>query len=50
MARLRKPVDELFDGVEILAKDAQLRDNRLGMLQNLAHLFQSLADFSKFSI
>ena len=50
MARLRKPVDELFDGVEILAKDAQLRDNRLGMLQNLARLFLSLADFSRFSI
>ena len=50
IARLRKPVDELFDGVEILAKDAQLRDNRLGMLQNLARLFLSLADFSRFSI
>jgi glycyl-tRNA synthetase beta chain len=48
--RLRQPVDELFDGVAILAEDAQLRDNRVAMLQDLARLFLSLADFSKFSI
>ncbi|MGD8226485.1 MAG: glycine--tRNA ligase subunit beta [Desulfobacteraceae bacterium] len=51
MVRLRKPVDDLFDGVEILTKeDPQLKSNRVGMLQNLARLFLSLADFSKFSI
>jgi len=51
MVRLRIPVDDLFDGVEILTKDnPPLRDNRVGMLQNLARLFLSLADFSKFSI
>jgi len=51
MVRLRKPVDDLFDGVEILTKDnPRLRENRVGMLQNLAKLFLSLADFSKFSI
>ncbi len=51
MVRLRRPVDNLFDGVEILTKeDTQLRNNRVGILQNLARLFLSLADFSKFSI
>jgi glycyl-tRNA synthetase beta chain len=50
ITRLRQPVDELFDGVAILAEDAQLRDNRVAMLQDLARLFLSLADFSKFSI
>jgi len=50
ITRLRQPVDELFDGVAILADDAQLRDNRVAMLQELARLFLSLADFSKFSI
>jgi len=50
IVRLRQPVDELFDGVAILAEDAQLRGNRVAMLQNLARLFLSLADFSKFSI
>ena len=50
IVQLRQPVDELFDGVAILAEDAQLRDNRVAMLQDLARLFLSLADFSKFSI
>ena len=50
ITQLRQPVDELFDGVAILAEDAQLRNNRVAMLQDLARLFLSLADFSKFSI
>lgn len=51
MARLRKPVDEFFDGVEILVKDDQaLRENRVGLLQQLAGLFLSVADLSRFSI
>ena len=48
---LRKPVDELFDGVEILTKKApEVRQNRIALLQGLSALFMSLADFSKFSI
>jgi glycyl-tRNA synthetase beta chain len=51
VVRLRKPVDDLFDEVEILTKDhPQLKDNRVAILQTLAGLFQSIADFSKFSI
>ena len=51
LVRLRKPVDDLFDGVEILTKESQaLRENRVGLLQGLARLFLSVADFSKFSI
>jgi glycyl-tRNA synthetase beta chain len=51
MIRLREPVDDLFDEVEILTKDdPQLRHNRIGILQNLAQLFLGLADFSQFSI
>ncbi len=51
MARLRKPVDEFFDGAEILVKDDQaLRENRVGLLQQLAGLFLSVADLSRFSI
>jgi len=50
ITRLRQPVNELFDEVAILTEDAQLRDNRVAMLQDLARLFLSLADFSKFSI
>ena len=50
MVRLMKPVNDLFDDVEILTKDHQLKENRVGMLQTLASLFQHFADFSKFSI
>ncbi|MCD6296077.1 MAG: glycine--tRNA ligase subunit beta, partial [Deltaproteobacteria bacterium] len=50
MARLRKPVDEFFDGAEILVKDDQaLRENRVGLLQQLAGLFLGVADLSRFS-
>ena len=51
MARLKQPVDELFDGVEILTKENEkVRQNRVGLLQHLALLFLRVADFSKFSI
>jgi glycyl-tRNA synthetase beta chain len=50
ITRLRRPVDDLFNGVAIFAEDTQLRDNRVAMLQDLTRLFLSLADFSKFSI
>ncbi|SPD75146.1 Glycine--tRNA ligase beta subunit [uncultured Desulfobacterium sp.] len=51
LAGLRRPVDEFFDGVEVLTKsDDQLRQNRVGLLQNLSGLFLGVADFSKFSV
>ncbi|MBW1799335.1 MAG: glycine--tRNA ligase subunit beta [Deltaproteobacteria bacterium] len=51
MGQLRKPVDAFFDGVEVLTKeDAALRENRIGVLHNVAGLFLRMADFSKFSI
>jgi glycyl-tRNA synthetase beta chain len=50
MSGLRKPVDDFFDGVEVLTKDPDLRNNRVAILQNLSGLFLGLVDFSKFSI
>lgn len=51
MMRLKNPVDDFFDGVEILIKEnPQLRGNRVGVLQHLTQLFLKLADLSKFSI
>jgi glycyl-tRNA synthetase beta chain len=51
LASLKKPVDEFFEGVEILTKeDDALRKNRVAVLRNLARLFLSIADFSKFAI
>ncbi len=51
MATLRKPVDDFFEGVEVLTKeDRALRENRVGLLQQIAGLMLLIADFSKFSI
>jgi glycyl-tRNA synthetase beta chain len=51
MVKLRKPVDDFFDGVEVLTKENQaLRENRVGLLQKIAGLMLLIADFSKFSI
>jgi glycyl-tRNA synthetase beta chain len=51
LIRLKQPVDDLFDGVEILTKKSQtLRENRLGLLQKVSRTFLSIADLSKFSI
>ncbi len=50
MVRLRTPVDQLFDNVEILTKDDALRENRVGLLQLISSFVLTIADFSKFSI
>jgi len=51
LAGLKGPVDEFFDGVEILTKESpDLRRNRVALLQSLAGLFLSIADFSKLSV
>jgi glycyl-tRNA synthetase beta chain len=51
IAGLKKPVDDFFDGVEVLTKESDaLKNNRVAILQNIAGLFLGLADFSKFSI
>jgi glycyl-tRNA synthetase beta chain len=51
LIRLKQPVDDLFDRVEILTKKSQsLRENRLALLQKVSRSFLSVADLSKFSI
>jgi glycyl-tRNA synthetase beta chain len=50
LAGLRKPVDEYFDGVEIMTRDEGVRKNRIGTLQHLCRLFLMVADLSKFAI
>jgi len=50
MTRLRTPVDQLFDNVEILTEDQVLRENRVGLLQLISGFVLTMADFSKFSI
>jgi len=47
MARLRKPVDNFFDTVLVMAKDEKIRFNRLSLLETISQLFYRVADFSK---
>jgi glycyl-tRNA synthetase beta chain len=47
MARLRKPVDNFFDTVLVMAEDEKIRVNRLSLLENISQLFYRVADFSK---
>jgi glycyl-tRNA synthetase beta chain len=51
IATLKGPVDDFFSGVEILTKESvDLKNNRVGILQELSRLFLKIADFSKFAI
>ncbi|MBN2515545.1 MAG: glycine--tRNA ligase subunit beta [Deltaproteobacteria bacterium] len=47
MARLRKPVDNFFDTVLVMADDEKIRFNRLSLLNYISQLFYRVADFSK---
>lgn len=50
LSRLRKPVDDFFEGVEILTKsDPPVKKNRIGMLHALSSLLTTVADFSRFT-
>jgi glycyl-tRNA synthetase beta chain len=47
MARLRVPVDEFFDHVTVNASEADLRENRLRLLNRIRATTLTVADFSK---
>lgn len=47
LATLREDVDRFFDSVMVMAEDAQLRANRLGLLVRLRGLFLQVADLSR---
>jgi glycyl-tRNA synthetase beta chain len=49
IATLRAPVDAFFDAVLVMAKEADLRRNRLALLRSIAELFGSIADFSRIA-
>ena len=46
LAHLREAVDAFFDNVMVMADDAQLRDNRLALLNRMRALFLKVADIS----
>lgn len=47
LATLRGPVDAFFDGVQVNADDAALRENRLKLLNGIRSALEGVADFSK---
>ncbi len=47
MARLRKPVDNFFEAVLVMAEDDKVRFNRLSLLETISSLFYRVADFSR---
>ncbi len=47
LAGLRAPVDRFFDDVLVMAEDARVRANRLGLLDAALALFFRIADISK---
>jgi len=47
LARLRRPVDDFFENVLVMAKDETVRANRLSLLKEISNLFHRIADFSK---
>lgn len=46
LAALRAPIDAFFEGVMVMADDAELKANRLRLLAQLRDLFTSVADIS----
>ncbi len=46
LAALRAPIDAFFEGVMVMADDAELKANRLRLLVQLRDLFTSVADIS----
>ena len=46
LAALRAPIDAFFEGVMVMADDAELKANRLRILAQLRGLFTSVADIS----
>lgn len=44
---LSAPIDRFFDAVMVMDKNKKIRDNRLGLLNEIKDLFFMIADFSK---
>ncbi|KPK70644.1 hypothetical protein AMJ71_01290 [candidate division TA06 bacterium SM1_40] len=47
---LRKPIDDLFDDVLVMAEDQAIRANRLGLVNAARKRFLQLADFSRLVV
>jgi len=49
LSSLRKPVDDFFDGVLVMAEEKIIRKNRLSLLSHIGQIFFKIGDFSKIS-
>jgi glycyl-tRNA synthetase beta chain len=47
LATIRRPLDEFFDKVMVMVDDEAVRSSRLALLQRVAAMFQTVADFSE---
>jgi len=47
LATIRRPLDDFFDKVMVMVDDEAVRSSRLCLLQTVATMFQSIADFSE---
>jgi len=47
LATIRRPLDDFFDKVMVMVDDEAVRSSRLCLLQSVAAMFQSIADFSE---
>ena len=50
IARLGPLLDRFFNDVLVMADDARVRENRLGLLQSIARLFLRVGDFSEIVV
>ena len=50
LAALKGPVDAFFDGVMVNVEDANLRNNRLGLLARLHRAMNRVADLSRLAV
>jgi len=41
---LKKPVDDFFDGIMVMVEDEDIKNNRLGLLANIAAMMNQVAD------
>ena len=49
MTRMKKPIDDFFEGVMVMVEDEGIRNNRLALLDEIGKLFLRIADFSKLT-
>jgi len=49
MTRMKKPIDDFFDGVMVMVEDEAIRNNRFALLEGIGQLFLRIANFSKLT-